>query len=163
MFSKIVCNILPSWCPVDPKLALVDSIADPIETHVYRFRSDLFDGPIHNATCSSVVSFDWCCWLWVAHLCECLTQDGALFGVEEEGANFSFGGGGHDAAEYFRKAEDGSVKDRWFPRQVSKIVMTTGTAAGFRFGEVGSIAVDVEDHVAGIVAELGVWVRGTVV
>ena len=41
--------------------------------------------------------------------------------------------------------------------------MPAGADAGLRFGEVGVVAVYVEYHVAGGIAYLGLWVRGSVV
>jgi hypothetical protein len=38
-----------------------------------------------------------------------IDEDGAFFGVEEEGAHFGFGSGRHNVAQYFGKLEDGSI------------------------------------------------------
>ena len=44
-----------------------------------------------------------------------------------------------------------------------EIVMATYVASGFGHGKVGGVAVEVEYHVAGIVADCGVLVRSAVV
>ena len=41
--------------------------------------------------------------------------------------------------------------------------MAAGAAASFGFGKVGSIAVQLEDHIAGCVGNGGIWVRSAIV
>ena len=41
--------------------------------------------------------------------------------------------------------------------------MTTTTTSRLGFRVVGSIAVDVENHVTGMVSDGGIWVSGTIV
>ena len=38
-------------------------------------------------------------------------------------------------------------------------IVSTSAAAGWRFGEVGGVAVNVEDHVTGVIPDCGVKVR----
>ena len=86
----------------------------------------------------------------------------------EAGANFSFGGGCHDVVQDVADNVDGSI-ERWVGgcgvsgRFGTEEEETSSTRAGFGFGEVGCIAVDVEAHVTGMEANGGVRVRGSVV
>ena len=86
----------------------------------------------------------------------------------EAGANFSFGGGCHDVAQDVADNVDGSI-ERWVGgcgvsgRLGTEEEETSSTSAGFGFGEVGCIAVNVEAHVTGMVTNGGIRVRGSVV
>ena len=53
---------------MNDKLALVDAIADPVETHVHSFGSALFDSAVRDASSTGIVGLDWCGWLWMAHV-----------------------------------------------------------------------------------------------
>ena len=48
----------------------------------------------------------------------------------------------------------------WF---VGKEEVTRSSTTCLRFGEVGAIAVDVQDHIAGIVTDRSIWMCCTVV
>ena len=119
MFSKVISNVLTAWCPIDAKLALVHTVADPIEAHVNGFGADLFDGAVHDAAGGCIVCFHRCRRLWVPHFLEGLADDGPFFGVEEECADFGFGGGGHDTPNHFGKAQNGAVEQGWFAREIA--------------------------------------------
>lgn len=43
MFGEIVGKVFMSGSPVDAKLSLVDTIADPVEAHIDRFGATLLD------------------------------------------------------------------------------------------------------------------------
>ena len=66
VFGEIVCMVGDAQLPKNVKLALSDTIPDPIEAHVDGFRPFLFDGVIGNAASSAVVGLEWCGWLQVA-------------------------------------------------------------------------------------------------
>ena len=73
---------------------------------------------------------------------------------------------GHDAGNKV----DGTVETRtsggWLGHVRSNVtheIVSTSAAAGSRFGEVGGVAVYVEDHVTGGVLYRGVGIRGGVV
>ena len=71
VFCIVISHVFSSWLPVDEKLALLDSVSDPVESHVHGSRSALFDGVVGYAGSSGVVSFDWCWWLLMTQFCEC--------------------------------------------------------------------------------------------
>ena len=65
---------------------------------------------------------------------------------------------------------DGAVETRksdgWLGHvreNVSREIVYTSAAAGSRFGEVGGVAVNAEDHVTGGIPDCGVGVRGGIV
>ena len=98
VFGVVVGDVGFAGSPEDAELFLINSIADPVESHVYCLRSLLFDCAIHDAGCGRVVSGNGGRWLWVAHFGQCGAEDSAILGVMEKGSNFSFSGGGHDTA-----------------------------------------------------------------
>ena len=59
MLGEVVSAIGGSWGPVDMELTLLDSILDPIESHVYGLGSDLFTGVVSYATYRGVVDLYW--------------------------------------------------------------------------------------------------------
>ena len=88
-----------SFCSaVDIEVALIGSVADPIEAHVDCFRRLLLDGSIDDAVGGRIVCLERGCRLFVAHFGKSCAQYGGFFRIEEEGADFGFSGGGHDVA-----------------------------------------------------------------
>ena len=83
MFGEVVGQIVSPAAPVNDELALVDAIADPVETHVHGFGSALFDSAVRDASSTGVVGLDWCGWLRMAHVVQRGAQHGSLFAVEE--------------------------------------------------------------------------------
>jgi hypothetical protein len=143
VFSKIVCNIFDAWCPVDAEVSLFDTVAYPLKAHVNRFGPHLFHSSVHDAAGSRVVCFHWGGWLGMPHFIKRGTDDGGFLGVEVQGANFGFGGGGHDTFEDFGDIENGPVNYSGFAREVAKIVVAAGSAASFGFRDIGCVAVNV--------------------
>jgi hypothetical protein len=92
MFGKVVGTVCLSFAPVNLKLALADTIADPVEAHVDRFGSFLLDGVSGNATGSVVVGGHWCCRLWVPHFFKGNAKWTRFFAIVEESTEFGFGG-----------------------------------------------------------------------
>ena len=106
----------------------------------------------------------------MAELSEGGTDGHSLPTVEEGGANFGFGGGGHDIGHDLGEGMDGAVEGRvgaWCAGRVggpvAEEVVAAGTASGFWLRKVGGVTVDVQDHVAGVVADGRVWMRGGVI
>ena len=56
MFCVVICNVGAARGPEDSELFLIYSVTDPVEAHVDRFRSLLFDGAVHDAGHCRVVS-----------------------------------------------------------------------------------------------------------
>ena len=81
MLRKIICQVVGSTAPVDEKLALVDTVADPIKAHVDGFRAALLDSVVGNPSGTGIVCLDGSGVLRVAHVFESGTKHGAIFGI----------------------------------------------------------------------------------
>ena len=75
------------------KVELYNSIAKPMETHVYGIRPLGGDGVVDHAEHRGVVRLDWGGGLWMAHFGECVAGGDCRAAVDIEGANFGFGVG----------------------------------------------------------------------
>jgi hypothetical protein len=102
-FRIIVSLVECSFFPIDVELALADSIAYPIETHVKGFGALLFDAVDGDTGCSAIVGKHGCCWLRVAHFFQSSSHGACFFAVVEEGSELGFGCAreylAHDLAE----------------------------------------------------------------
>ena len=90
--------------------------------------------------------------------------------VDVSGSNLGFGIRTHHVGHDAGNVVDGTVETRksggWFGHvrmNVTQKIVSTSAIAGSRFGEVGGIAVNVEDHVTGGITDCGVMVHGRVV
>ena len=63
MLAVVVSKVAAAWFPVDCVLFLVDSILQPIESHVHGFAFLLFAGVIHDTLANFIVGDDWGGWL----------------------------------------------------------------------------------------------------
>ena len=70
VLGEIIGEIISALLPMDAKLALSDTIAYPIESHVNGPRSALFDGVVGNSIGDCIVSLDWGGWLGPSHFFE---------------------------------------------------------------------------------------------
>jgi hypothetical protein len=68
------------------------------------------DGVVGNAGGGGVVTMDGRWWLRVAEFVENEADDAAFFGIDEESAEFGFGGGGGDELENGADDVDGAFK-----------------------------------------------------
>ena len=57
MFSEIVSEVCCSFSPYYFELALIDAVADPIESHINGLGAALFDCVIGDAFCHLVVGW----------------------------------------------------------------------------------------------------------
>ncbi len=170
VLGEVVGQIVGATAPVDEELALGDVVFDPVEAHVDGFGAALLDSVVDDAFGTGVVSLDWSGGLGPAHGDECVSKDTGVLGVDEEGAEFGFGGRCHDVAQFVANSMDGAV-GRWicgrrFCRVTgvrAEIVMAADAAASFGHRYIGCVAIDVEDHVACGVHDLGIGVGGGIV
>jgi hypothetical protein len=108
-FRIIVSLVECSFFPIDVELALADSIAYPIETHVKGFGALLFDAVDGDTGCSAIVGKHGCCWLRVAHFFQSSSHGACFFAVVEEdidGTVWSWHrivGFGHELCPHSRK------------------------------------------------------------
>jgi hypothetical protein len=57
-FSKEIGKIIQTWCPANNKLALADTVVDPIETHIHCLRPLGFQCVIGKADGAEIVGGD---------------------------------------------------------------------------------------------------------
>ena len=100
VFCKVVSKVVFTWCPRDGQLVLVNSVGDPVETHIHSL------GPLELmlAVCKSTgcgVIGDNASWsrLGMTHLSEDLPDEDCLLSIVEEGSHLSFGGRRHNILE----------------------------------------------------------------
>jgi hypothetical protein len=110
MFGEIVGEVVGAFAPVDEKLTLLYAVADPIKSHVDCFGAALFDCVVGNTSCADIVCLNGRGRLWVSHVDESSAKPGCIFGVVEESAEFSLGGGrqyhAHESARCVNAAVD---------------------------------------------------------
>ena len=59
MFGEVVCHVDGSFSPDELELALLDSVLDPIETHIEGFGKFLTHGRVEDAGGGRIVIVDW--------------------------------------------------------------------------------------------------------
>ena len=90
MFREVIGLVGSSWFPVDEKLALADSVADPIETHIHSFGTFLFDIIGGDTYCSGVVGLERCRRLRMPQFFQRNSQWDRGLAVVEERSQFGF-------------------------------------------------------------------------
>jgi hypothetical protein len=112
VFGKIISEIGFSRGPENFEMSLFDTVADPVELHVYGSRALLIDSVISDTAGGGIVSLDGCSFLSLAHFLQGGSKNVTLFGIDEEASNFCFGGQGHDMfddtgdSEYYSVVEN---------------------------------------------------------
>jgi hypothetical protein len=59
VFREVIGAVVAVFFPTNHKLALADTVADPVKAHVNGFGSFLFDSVIGNTGGGAVVGLDW--------------------------------------------------------------------------------------------------------
>jgi hypothetical protein len=78
IICEIVGIIFTSFS-LDHELSVLDSISNPIETHVNRFGASLFDRVVRCAGCTQVVRLNWCRRLGMTKVFKNVAQHRAIF------------------------------------------------------------------------------------
>ena len=99
VFCIVVSKIDSPWTPMNDKLILCHSIAQPIEAHVNRLGKFLFDSIIDATFGYCVVSLERSGWLFVAHFIKCSSECASLLGIDVGCTYFCFRGRSHDIAK----------------------------------------------------------------
>jgi hypothetical protein len=143
---------LRAFLPVDEKVSLLDAVADPVKTHIHGFGSALFDCFVADAGGAGIVGLDGSGRLGIAHVCESGSKHRRFFAIEEEGAEFGFGGrgkdGGHHGGMYvncaigWRRCGVGVGREEGIEERVTEEEETAGPRSGVFFGEIGGVTVD---------------------
>ena len=66
VLGKVVRLVGRARLPVYSELALLDSISDPVESHIHRFGAFCLNGFVGDTLSCGVVGLDRCGGLWVA-------------------------------------------------------------------------------------------------
>ena len=90
MLGKIIGTIATAFTPIDLKLALANSIADPVEPHVNGLGSFLFDRVVGDTGGGAVISSDRCGRLGMAHFTQGNSKWTRFFAIVEQGTEFGF-------------------------------------------------------------------------
>ena len=97
---------------MDSKLAFTDAITKPVEVHVNRVVTSLFDGVINDSFSTGVVSMYGSCWLFPTHWLKGGADDTTTLGIVEEDTDFGFGGGGKEIEYDVGNNMDGTIEQR---------------------------------------------------
>ena len=168
MFGVVISKVLDARFPMYVELVLSNTVTDPVKTHINCFRPALFDGIVDDTGGAGIVDLNRSCGLGPAEFEEGGANGTSILGIVEAGANFSFGCRSHDVTEDVADNVDGSIEGRRGNFWISGWCGTeekdsAGTGAGFGLGEVRSVAVDVETHVAGAVLDDSVRMGGSII
>ena len=68
MLGDVVCPVFPSWGPEHRKVSLFHAISNPVESHIDRFLSFVFDVFVSESDGRGVVNLNWRRRLFVAKL-----------------------------------------------------------------------------------------------
>ena len=161
MLGEVIDQVGFAGDPVIHELVLRLVISEPVESHVHGFCSLLFDDTVGDAIGSAVVGANRCGRLWMAEFNEGEVKSDGESGIEKEGCNFSLSSRGHDVLDGFGDVSNGAVDDQTVG--VAGEDEAPRAALCFAGDEVGSVAVNRKDHVAGSLHFAGIWVAGTVV
>jgi hypothetical protein len=166
VLGEIVCQVCISWLPMDAEMALVDTVAYPIETHGNGFGLTLFYSVIDDAMGTGVVHLDRRRRLGQIHFFEGDTKGAGILGIVETCTGLGFGGGREDIAHDAAYNVDGAVKFwgwRIWNRQregaEEENAASTRSCLGFR--EIGGVAVHMAAHFAGLEVDSGIGMRGS--
>ena len=162
---EVVTEVSAARFPINEKLALPGSFLDPTEAHIDGFGYFLLYCAVCEAFRGRVVDTNWSWWLQVPEFLEGSAYRHGLLAIVKSGTNFGFIGGRHhvveDLGDNMDRAVKRGVRDRWLGRVsgfVAKEIVATDAAASARFGKVGGVTVEVQDHVTGAISDGGVWV-----
>jgi hypothetical protein len=136
---------------VDNELALVNPVADPVETHVHGFGSALLDRVVGDAFSAFVVGLDGCGRLWMTEFLEGDAEAAGILRNVEQGPKLSFCCQGHVMFE----DDTGDVYSPIGDCQVRRVMVAAEeedapcTGSCLRLGEIGRVALNSENLGAG--------------
>ena len=92
VLAEVVSEVGMAWCPIYMEVSLVDSILEPVESHVNGLGSSLFDIGVCDSNCSGIIHLDWCGRLGSADFLECGSNGSSFFGIGKGSTHFGLGG-----------------------------------------------------------------------
>jgi hypothetical protein len=149
-------------------MSLFYSVLYLVESHVHCLGFSLSNYSIDYTCCSEVVGLDWCSRLRVAHFDEGSAEACSVVGIVEKPSDFGFGGGCHNVPKDVADCVNGSVGWGWMCGDSARVWVTEEEVAAdatscAALGEIRCVAVDPEDHFAGVVADCCIGVACGVV
>ena len=170
MFGDIISFVVESFFPMDVKLALALTIAEPVKTHVHGFGAFLLDVVVHDASGDFVVELNRSGTLAMSEFFQCGAHGDEVLAVEEASTGFGFLCRGHDGVDDFAEDVDGAIRGgfgvgcfygkRGF---VAEVMEASGARACLGFAQVGGVGVCPEMHLTGDVFDGGIRMGGGVV
>jgi hypothetical protein len=170
MFGIIICTICFTRGPIKIELVLgKNTILEPMIAHVKGFGFLETNLCMENAVSSSgVVGFKWSASerLFVAHFLKSSADRYSVLGIEKECSNFGFRGGSSNAAERFAKNIMNGTVWRWIwrradgRRESGEEEMASSATASIGEDQIGSIGANSEHHVAGVIVDCCIRMRG---
>jgi hypothetical protein len=114
MFGKVIRFVHASFSPLYSKLALSDSIADPIEPHVHSFRTFLFNGIVNNPGGCAVIGNDDSGWLRVPEFFQSCSDRTRFPSVVKQSGELCLGCTGHHFFQNSAQYVNCAVGRGWF-------------------------------------------------
>lgn len=137
MFRMVVGEVVGAGCPLDFELILEDAVFDPVEPHVHGFGAVGFDGVVGDASGGGIVGGDEGGILFPSHIFDDVPSDDSFFAIDEEPAEFGFGGRRDYVSEDAGGVEDGAIVGHvWSRFMIAEVKVAGGAAAGVGFAEV---------------------------
>ena len=148
VLGVIVSKVGGTRFPVDMVLALLDSVLEPVESHVNGFGATLLDCVVEDAVGTGIVNLERGGWLGMSKLEEGLPDGNSVLGIDEGCPSFSFSGRGHNIGHSLGNNVDGSIVG-WIRGVVTEEVIARGSATGFGCTKIGAVRVNSIDHITG--------------
>ena len=143
--------------------ALADAVTYPMIPHVHSLGALETDSVVGNTSSSGILSNDGRCTLWVAEVCKRIDGRDSSLSVLKQVNIFSLRGGRDYSGENDTEHINGTINRRSSGiTNRGQVVQPTGARTGFGFREIRGIRPDDETHVAGIVSNLGIGVRSSI-
>ena len=129
MLGEVIGLVENAFAPVNDKLTLACTVADPVKAHVDGFGSFLLDGVVGDARGSCVVGGHRSGRLLVSEFFEGDSEWACFTTIVEEGSKFSFSGTGKHFAHDVAHDMDGAVVGRSWVSGVWRFGGVLGVAA----------------------------------
>jgi hypothetical protein len=95
VLGEIIGQVIRTPAPVDDKLALCHTVADPVKPHILGLGVALFDCAVGDSRLTGIVGLDRGGWLGMAHALDSGSQPRSFLGVVEQRSHFGFRRRGH--------------------------------------------------------------------
>jgi hypothetical protein len=111
VFGEIVRGIVAARGPVEVELFLLDSVKEPMPSHIEGFRFFQSDFGMKNTVGCGVVCFEWNAtgWLRMPHFRQGGNDRHSFLCIEEQSSYFGFGSRGRNGANGFAEDMNGAV------------------------------------------------------